>query len=344
MSTAITKTGILLINLGTPDAPKTKEVRRYLREFLFDPRVIDIHPLGRWLLLNLIILPFRPKKSAHAYRQVWMDDGSPLLVYGKKLKSALSKTFETEGCPVELGMRYGNPSLKKSMNLLLEQGCNRIIAVPLYPQYASSTVGSVIEALYQETSQHWDIPQLQIIPPFYTEPSFIEAWKKVGEPFLKEQPDHILFSFHGLPLRHLEKSDASKNTCKNDQNCCTKLSTSNRNCYRAQCYNTAESIAQRFQLANKKWSVSFQSRLGRDEWIRPYTDEHLENLAKQGIKKLLVFCPAFVADGLETLEEIQIRAAEDFKNFGGEELILVPSLNDHPEWVKSLESMIRKQM
>jgi ferrochelatase len=343
-ATSKSRTGILLINLGTPDAPRTPEVRAYLRALLSCDRVLDINPVGRWLLLNLIILPFRPRKSAKAYRKIWMEEGSPLLVYSQKLKNALAEQFSTENIPVELGMQCGQPSLKSAVERLRKAECDRIIVLPMYPQYSSSTYGSAVEDLYKEILHDWNMPQLQIIPPFFSDSRFIEAWTKVGLPFLENNPDHVLFSFHSLPIRHLQKSDRSENWCKNNHECCLELVNENRHCYSAQCYHTAKLLAERYNLSAEKWSISFQSRFGRDEWIKPDTEQQLARLAESGVKSVVVFCPAFVADSLETLEEIGIRAAEHFRKHGGEELKLIPSLNDHPEWIHALTSIIRQQL
>jgi ferrochelatase len=214
----------------------------------------------------------------------------------------------------------------------------------LYPQYASSSYGAAIEDLYKVVLNDWNIPYLQIIPPFFSDSRFIDAWAKIGLPYIEKKPDHVLFSFHGLPLRHLKKSDYTGKWCKNNYSCCKELIDENRNCYSAQCYQTAKLIAQSLKIEEEKWSVSFQSRLGRDEWVKPYTEPHLKELAERGMKHVVVFCPSFVADCLETIEEIGISAAEHFKEYGGEELKLVPSLNNHPEWVRALTSVIQQKL
>ena len=338
------RTGILLINLGTPDAPRTREVRAYLRSLLSCDRVLDINPIGRWLLLNLIVLPFRPRKAAKAYQEIWLEDGSPLLVYSKKLQNALALQFSKDKIPVEIGMQCGNPSIKSAVDRLREEECDRIIILPMYPQYSSSTYGSAVEDLYKEVLHDWNMPQLKFIPPFYSDSRFIGSWEKIGLPFLENKPDHVLFSFHSLPIRHLEKSDISENWFKNNHECCLELVNENRNCYSAQCFHTAKLIAERYHLSADEWSVSFQSKFGREEWIKPDTEMHLARLAEKGVKRIVVFCPAFVSDCLETLEEIGIRAAEHFRKHGGEELKLVPSLNAHPEWVHALTSIIREHL
>ncbi len=338
------KTGILLINLGTPDSPSTRDVRIFLRELLSCERVIDINPVARWFVLNLLILPFRPRKSAKAYKKIWMDEGSPLLVFSEKLKTALLEQFAEKDIPLELGMQCRKPTLKTAIAKLRGQDCDQIIVLPLYPQYASSSYGAAIEDLYKVILNDWNIPHLRIIPPFFSDSRFIDAWAKIGLPYIKKKPDHVLFSFHGLPLRHLKKSDYTGKWCNNDYSCCKELINENRNCYSAQCYYTAKLIAKSLKIEEEKWSVSFQSRLGRDEWVKPYTEQHLKELAERGMKRVIVFCPSFVADCLETIEEIGISAAEHFKEYGGEELILVPSLNNHPEWVLALNSIIRQQL
>ena len=266
------------------------------------------------------------------------------MVYSQKLKKALTEQFAVENIHVELAMQCGKPSIKNALDRLREKGYSRIIVLPMYPQYASSTFGGAIEDLYREILKDWNMPQLQIVPPFFSDSLFIEAWAKVGLPYLDNEPDHVLFSFHGLPLRHLKKSDISGNWCRNNKECCLKLTNQNKHCYSAQCYETSKLMAERLNLGAENWSVSFQSRFGREEWVKPYTEPHLEELAERGVKRVVVFCPSFVADCLETLEEIGIQAAEYFRKCGGEELILVPSLNDHPEWIKSLTSIIRKQL
>ncbi len=333
--------GVLLVNLGTPDAPQAPEVRRYLREFLSDPRVLDISPVGRWMLLNLVILPLRPARSAEAYRKVWRADGSPLLVYSKALAEQVRDALPD--MQVELAMRYGNPSIAAGLTALRDRGCDRIIVFPLYPQYAASSTGSTVEAVYRAAAGLWNTPYLTIVPPFYDDPGFIDAFAEVGAPVLAElQPDHVLYSFHGLPERHMHKSDMSGTHCLRSAECCAEIVAANRHCYRAQCYSTARALTARLGLAPEMTTVSFQSRLGRAVWIRPYTDIVLPELARRGVRRVAVFCPAFVADCLETLEEIGIRAEEDFKKAGGESLRLVPSLNAHPSWVRAAADLVRE--
>jgi ferrochelatase len=241
-------------------------------------------------------------------------------------------------------MQCRKPSLKTAIGKLRGQNCDQIIVLPLYPQYASSSYGAAIEDLYKVILNDWNMPYLRIIPPFFSDSRFIDAWAKIGLPYIEKKPDHVLFSFHGLPLRHLKKSDYTGKWCQNDYSCCKELIDENRNCYSAQCYQTAKLLAKSLKIEEENWSVSFQSRLGRDEWVKPYTDPYLKELAEKGMKRVVVFCPSFVADCLETIEEIGISSAEYFKEYGGEELILVPSLNNHPEWVRALTSIIRQQL
>ena len=333
--------GVLLVNLGTPDAPHAPEVRRYLRQFLSDPRVLDISPVGRWMLLNLVILPLRPARSAEAYRKIWRADGSPLLVYSRALAEQVRAALPD--MQVELAMRYGNPSITAGLTALRDRGCDRIVVFPLYPQYAASSTGSTVEAVYRAAAGLWNTPYLTIVPPFYDDPGFIDAFAEVGAPVLAElRPDHVLYSFHGLPERHMHKSDVSGTHCLRSAECCAEIVAANRHCYRAQCFSTARALSARLGLAPETTTVSFQSRLGRAVWIRPYTDIVLPELARRGVRRVAVFCPAFVADCLETLEEIGIRAEEDFKKAGGESLRLIPSLNAHPTWVRAAADLVRE--
>ncbi len=334
------KKGVLVVNVGSPDAPEPGPVREYLREFLGDPRVLDMNPVGRWLLLNLIILPRRPKQSAEAYKQIWTDQGSPLLVHGRALVEGLRAALPD--CEVELAMRYGKPSIADVIAGLRAKGCDRLVVFPVYPQYASSTTGTVLEAVYREAAALWNTPSIAAVPPFYDDDGFLGASAEVGRPTLDElAPDHVLFSFHGLPERHVQKSDETGQHCLKRDDCCASIVDANRNCYRAQCYVTARGIAARLELAEGTWSVAFQSRLGKTPWIRPYTDEVIDELAKQGVKRLAVFCPAFTADCLETLEEIGMRGAEQFTEAGGEVLRQVPCVNAHPSWIRAAADLVR---
>ncbi len=334
--------GLLLVNLGTPDAPETGDVRRYLREFLFDPRVLDIPAPLRWALLELLILPTRPARSAEAYRKVWTEEGSPLLVHGRALAAQLAHALGPRWV-VELGMRYGNPSLASALEKLATAGARTITLLPLYPQYASSSTGSTLERVQQLSGAAWNVPALRVVQPFFDHPAFLDAWVEVARPVLAQaQPDHVLFSFHGLPERQVLKSDVSGKHCLQSAGCCDVAVPENRWCYRAQCFSTARSLAGRLGVKAEDFTVSFQSRLGRTPWLKPYTDLLLPELVQKGVRRLAVLCPAFVADCLETLEEIGIRAQQDFLRAGGESLTLVPSLNAHPAWVRALVQLVRE--
>jgi ferrochelatase len=334
--------GLLLINLGTPEAPTTAAVRRYLREFLSDPRVIDIHPIGRWLLLNLVILPRRPRVSAAGYQKIWTDRGSPLLVHSMELARLVARELDGE-MEVELGMRYGQPSLAVALDRLRKKGVRELTAVPLYPQGAAASTGSSLARLYELLKDSWDPLPVKIAGPFFAAPDFLDAFAQVARPVLDTaRPEHVLFSFHGLPERQVRRSDPTASHCLSSANCCDQLGPSNRDCYRAQSFFTARNLAQRLGLPPDRFTVSFQSRLGRTPWIKPYTDLFLLELARRGIKRLAVICPSFVADCLETLEEIGIRGRDSFLAAGGEELALVPCLNTHPAWRDAVVKLARR--
>ena len=327
--------GVLLVNLGTPDDPSTGAVRRYLREFLGDPRVLDMNPLGRFLLLELVILPWRPRHSAEAYRAVWdAERGSPLLYHSQDLAAAVAAELGLEW-RVALAMRYGRPSIAAALDELEAAGVTRIVVVPLYPQYASSTTGSTAARVFELAAQRPAVPQLVVAPDFYADPGYVAAVAAVARPRLEEAgADHVLFSMHGLPERHLAATDLDPTAggrCLKDPGCCDRIDAGNRRCYRAQCYASARAIAAALGLADGAWSVAFQSRLGRVPWIRPYTDETLAALARErGVRRVAVLCPSFVSDCLETLEEIGRGGEEQFVEAGGEALTLVPCLNSGP--------------
>jgi ferrochelatase len=334
-------TGVLLLNLGTPDSPSVPDVRRYLREFLQDPRVIDINPVGRWLLLNLFILPFRPAKSAKAYQSIWGERGSPLLFHSQDLAAGVARTLGPDYV-VELGMRYGQPSIPSALTKLRAADPRKIIVLPLFPQYSSAASGSALERVYEVVGQEWNVPAVESVAPFYDDPGFIDAFVEVAQRHLTPfRPDFVLFSYHGLPERHMRKSDLTGAHCLQSPTCCDAIGTANRNCYRAQCYATTRALVAKLGLGADRHSVSFQSRLGRTPWIHPYTDQVLPELAKAGKKRLAVMSPAFVADCLETVEEIAIRAKEQWRSLGGEELLLVPSLNAESAWISAVAQLVR---
>jgi ferrochelatase len=335
-------TGLLLVNLGTPDDSTPSAVRRYLRQFLSDPRVLDMNRVGRFLLLNLIILPRRPRASAHAYQQIWDPvRGSPLLYHSQDLVQAVADRLGADW-RVELAMRYGNPSVEHGLNALVAARVDRMVVLPLFPQYASSSTGSALEEIMRVASAPWNVPPIDIVPPFWNDPGFLDAEAAIARPAIAAlAADHVLFSFHGLPERHVIKSDETGGHCLKQASCCDAVGPNNRHCYRAQSYATARAIAERLGLAPDGYSVSFQSRLGKVPWIKPYTDIVLDELAGRGVKRLAVMCPAFVADCLETLEEIGMRARAQFIGKGGEALALVPSLNAAPVWADAVVAIAR---
>lgn len=337
------KTGVLLVNLGTPDRPDVPAVRRYLAEFLSDDRVLDMNPVSKSLLLYGIILPFRPKKSAAAYQKVWdAERGSPLLFHSQdltaKLQDALGSDYE-----VRLAMRYGQPDLPSAIDALEAAGCGRLVVVPLYPQYASSSTGSTLERVYELIRGRPVPPAVSVVPDFYDHPGFVEPAADIARPLLDGfQPDHVLMSFHGLPEHHVKFTDFSGSHCLSGGDCCAVLTDANRSCYRAQCFATARALAAQLGLPDDGWSVSFQSRLTKVPWIKPYTDEVVPGLAEKGVRRLAVLCPSFVADCLETLEEIGMGIKEEFEELHDDaELMLVPCVNSDDRWVDGLAGMVR---
>ena len=325
------KKGLLLINIGSPDSPDIPAVRRFLREFLSDKRVIDLPILLRYILLYAFILPFRPRQSAKAYQAVWTDHGAPLLCYSEQLRDKLQQRLGIE-YQVELGMRYGRPSIQAALQQL--KACEHIIVLPLYPQYSSAATGSSIEKVLQLLTSNTVFPSMTIIRDFYNHPAFIHAQAELIRPYLPNH-DYVLFSYHGLPERHLLKAGC-QTICTGT--CPTPLKT--QGCYRAQCFETSRLLADSLQL--NTFSSAFQSRLGRTPWIKPYTDEILKTLAESGIKRLAIACPSFVTDCLETLEEIGIRAKEQWLQLGGEQLTLIPCLNDHELWIDAIQQLVSK--
>lgn len=333
------KTGILLINLGTPKSPSTRDVRTYLREFLSDPYVIDLPAIARYILLYCLILPLRPFKSAKAYKKIWTDQGSPLLVESVNLRDQLQKTLGSD-YEVVLGMRYQQPSIEIALRKLQQQACDHIILAPLYPQFALSTTQSSlekVEAILKKINYH---PNINTVKPFYDNTHFIDAYASTIKSYHNPQSDCLLFSFHGLPTRHIEKVHCEHTAHCNNNNDCPVVTLRNQNCYRAHCFQTARAIARALELTREQYQVSFQSRLGRTPWIKPYTDETLTQLARAGHKNITIVCPSFVTDCLETLEEIGIAAQEQWQALGGEKLTLVPCLNSDPSWVTALKKII----
>lgn len=332
--------GILLINLGTPNSPQVGDVRKYLKEFLMDKRVIDIHPFFRFLLVRGLIVPFRGPKSAKLYRQIWdPQTGSPLLYYSN-LQRQLLQLEMGEEYVIELGMRYQYPSIELALNKLRAAGVDSLMVIPLFPQYASATSGSVLEEVMRILG-HWAvIPPVSLKVDFYDHPSFIKAFATNASSYATHEYDHILFSFHGLPASHLRGCDSTACQGKTPGGCCLPISAQNKNCYAAQCHETARLIAAEMNLTQGRYSVCFQSRLGKQEWIMPYTLTVIQQLAATGKKSVLVICPAFVADCLETLQEIATEYRQEFIAAGGRQLQLVESLNDSPLFIRALREMI----
>lgn len=332
--------GVLLVNLGTPDSPNTSDVRKYLREFLMDERVIDIPFWKRWLLVNLIIAPFRAPKSARVYRQLWQERGSPLLFYGRDVQSLLQKALGQE-YKVALGMRYQNPSLESA--LLELKRTSKIIVIPLFPQYASASSGSVYQKVMELVSKWPAIPDIDFIANFVEEPLFIQAIVERASVHMKKRSyDHFVFSYHGIPERQIQRTSCD-NYCQLNEKCCSVYHNKNRLCYRAQCFLTSRLLAQSLDIPPEQYTVSFQSRLGKDPWIKPYTDEIIKELPSQGIKHVLAFSPSFIADCLETTVEVGDEFNEIFLEAGGSHWQLVESLNDSVTWINCLKSMVQRR-
>lgn len=326
------------MNLGSPDSTEVKDVRRYLDEFLMDKRVIDSPFLIRALLVRGIIIPFRAPKSAEAYKKIWTEEGSPLIVITEQLKKAVASHVDM---PVEIAMRYGNPTVEYAFNRLRDQGVTEVISVPLYPHYAMSSYETAVEHARDVYSKNKYSFSLDFIEPYYKEEQYIDALVESIRPYLDQEFDHFLFSYHGVPERHIYKGDITGSHCLKVPNCCEVNSPAHKQCYRHQCLVTTKLVAERLGLPEDKFSFSFQSRLGRDEWLKPYTAVRLEELPKEGKKKILVACPAFVSDCLETLEEIAVEGKHSFMAAGGESFTMVPCLNVHPLWVKTLVNYVK---
>jgi ferrochelatase len=336
------KIGILLINLGTPDSPNTSDVRRYLNEFLTDGRVIDIPALPRQLLVRGTISPFRASASGKSYRAIWTDKGSPLKYISQNQALALQSELDAQApnrYKVVLAMRYQSPSIEAGLMQLRNEQVSRIIILPMFPQYASASTGSAHQRVMEVVSRWQVVPDIKFIQSFYNNDGFIQAFAEIGRSYQPEQYDHILFSYHGIPQRQMRKADDS-NHCLQSNNCCHSINSKNQFCYAAQCHATTQALAKALNLSPDQYSLSYQSRLGKDPWMQPYTIKVLEDLAKRGVKKLLVFCPSFVADCLETLFEISVEYQEEFKHFGGEKVQLVESLNTNPAWIKVMANIV----
>lgn len=328
---------VLLVNLGSPDSTSVPDVRRYLNEFLMDKRVIDVAwPLRRFIVGTILIN--RPKESAHAYQSIWTQEGSPLIVTSRNMQKLLQQRVKV---PVELAMRYQNPSVPDVVKKLAGQGVTDLLLIPLFPHYAMSSYETAVVWVQDCLKKLAPHMKLTVQKPYYDSPDYITALGAKAADALKTDFDHLLFSFHGVPERQIKKSDPTGKHCLTFEGCCENASPAHEFCYRHQCFETAKSLASWCGVPKEKWSVSFQSRLGRTPWLKPYTDFELERLPKSGVKKLVIISPAFVADCLETIEEIGMRGRDTFLQAGGESYTLIPCLNDHPAWITALENMVK---
>ncbi len=332
------KKGVLLVNLGSPESPTPKDVKPYLDEFLMDKYVIDVPFLLRALLVRGIILQTRPKKSAAAYAKIWWDEGSPLIVLSKRMHK---KVQANTSIPVSLAMRYGNPSIESGLQELHDQGVTEVMLFPLYPQHAMASTVTILVLAEEIRKKKFPNMNFTILPAFYNQKDYIRdlsnSIKKHLDGF---EYDHLLFSYHGIPERHIRKTDITKSHCKIDGSCCNTPSPAHEFCYRHQCYETTKQVVEFLGIPEGKYSQTFQSRLAGDKWLTPYTDTEINKMPEKGIKKLAVVTPAFVSDCLETLEEIAMEANHEFKENGGEEFLAIPCLNDDDDWCKTLSRWV----
>lgn len=334
------KKAILLTNLGSPDSPNVSDVRRYLREFLMDERVIDIPVFFRWLLVNGIIVPFRAPKSAAKYKSIWTDEGSPLIVLTEKLTR---KVREKSNLPVYMCMRYGKPSPEAALSQISKEhpDVEEVVVFPLYPHYAMSSYETAVEYVKKIWAKGpWKF-QLKVIAPYYNYPGYIKALAETIRPYLESEYDHLLFSYHGVPERHILKGDITGQHCLQSPDCCQTPSSAHQKCYRHQVFETTRMVTGYLQLSENKFSISFQSRLGSGKWLGPATSDVLAEFPGKGIKKLLVVTPAFVSDCLETLEEIQMEGQETFLGAGGMSFTAIPCLNLDTKWVETIIGLVR---
>jgi ferrochelatase len=330
--------GILLVNLGSPDSTSVDDVRKYLREFLMDGRVLDAPWPVRFCVVHFTILPSRPKETSHAYQKIWTPEGSPLVVTSRNVQKKLQARLDV---PVELAMRYQNPSVESAIAKLRAANIDDLLLIPLFPHYAMSSYESAVVRVQEVAAKIAPQMKITVQPPYFDAPDYIEALVAAAQPGLQTGYDHLLFSFHGIPERHLKKSDPTGCHCLANANCCEVSSPAHATCYRAQCFKTVAAFVAKASVPKNKYSVSFQSRLGKDPWLKPYTDFELAEFPKRGVKKLFVICPAFVSDCLETIEEIGMRGKETFIEAGGSEFAQIPCLNEHPLWINALEKMAR---
>jgi ferrochelatase len=331
--------GVLLVNLGSPDSTETKDVKSYLKEFLMDGRVIDLPKWFRTFLVKGIILNTRPKKSAKAYRKIWWKDGSPLIVLTERLQEKIQKKVSI---PVSIAMRYRNPSIHFGLEKLVKKGVNEVLLVPLYPQFAMATTETILVLAEEIRAKYFPEMKFTSLPSFYNHPDYVRVLANSIQEFLKDKDwEHLLFSYHGVPNRHIRKSDITKSHCKMNEKCCFEDSPAHKYCYRHQCEKTTQNVAKYLDLTEGTFSTTFQSRVSiLGSWLRPYTDKTVEAFAKNGTKELAIATPAFVSDCLETLEEIGMEAAEDFEDKGGEKLHVIPCINDRDDWVNVMSRWI----
>ena len=331
--------GVLLVNLGSPESPTPKDVKPYLDEFLMDKYVIDVPYLLRALLVRGIILRKRPEKSAAAYAKIWTEDGSPLIVFSKKMHQKVQKKVDV---PVALAMRYGTMTIQKGLQELKDKGVTKVMLLPLYPQYAMASTVTILELAEELRKRHFPEMKFTIVPAFYNKPDYIKALANSMKKYLDTfEYDHLLFSYHGIPERHIRKTDVTKSHCKIDGSCCNTPSPAHEFCYRHQCFETTRQVVKLLNIPKDKYSQTFQSRLAGDKWLEPYTDIEINKMPDKGIKKLAVVTPAFVADCLETLEEIAMEANHQFKEHGGEEFLAIPCMNDGDEWCGTVANWIK---
>ena len=328
--------GLLLINLGSPDSTSIPDIKRYLDEFLMDKRVIGKSYIFRWILVKLVILNIWPRKSAKAYKKIWWKEGSPLIVLSRRLFDKITKLLDI---PVSLAMRYGSITIKKGIQELEDNGVKDILVLPLYPHYAMSSYETVVEKVKEEVYENFPNIKIDIVPPFYNNSNYIDLLSsKISFSIKDIEYDHILFSYHGIPVSHLKISDPTNSHCYKVENCCSVNSLAHKTCYKHQCLETTRLVTEKLNIEKDKYSNSFQSRLPNEPWLKPYTDSELERLAKSGKKKLVIITPAFVTDCLETLEEIEMEGKEEFLEAGGEEYTYVPCLNDDDNWAELISS------
>ncbi len=342
-NTQLGKTGVLLVNLGTPDSPNTPDVRKYLRQFLMDGRVLDVPYIARWALVNLIIAPFRAPKSAKIYKELWTEKGSPLKHFGYRAEELLKQRLDPDQYVVKLAMRYQNPSIDIALDEFKTLGLSKIIVIPFFPQYASASSGSVYEEVMRQMTTWQVIPEMRFVSTFHSHPKFIQCIvDNARAEMAKHDYDYFLFSYHGIPERQILKGDCNKDVCKLGS-CCDTLHAQNQLCYRAQCFETTRHVVKALNIPEGKYITSFQSRLGSTPWIKPYTDDIIKTLPAQGLNNVLAFSPSFVADCLETTIEVGDEYKELFEENGGKHWQLVDSLNDNPLWIDLLEELVLEE-